>query len=57
MKGPTSEGQLLSLINEGANDFGMTVSLVNRRIGRKKIEVFFALDIIDLCSWRSENKN
>ena len=57
MKGPTSEGQLLSLINEGANDFGMTVSLVNRRIGRKKIEVFFALDIIDLCSWRSKNKN
>ena len=45
-----AEGQFLSLVAEGFDDFWMAVSLVHSRVGGKKVEIAFAFAVPYKCA-------
>ncbi len=45
VEGAAAEGELLSLVGQGLDNLGVAVTLVDGRVGRKEVEIAFALAI------------
>ena len=47
VKGATRQGELVGLVDQGLNDFGMTMPLVDGRVCRQEIVILLAVDVKD----------
>ena len=45
-EGPGGQGQLAGLLDEGPDDAGMAVALVDGRVGAQEVEVLAAFDVV-----------